>query len=83
MLADAGHDDVITHVVLLRTHADCTMAASIALTHHSFVMMGRATTSVTVSHDLYAELLVVADRLSAVRHLSRLCEHAMLTLSSH
>ena len=65
MLTGAGHDDVITHAVLLRTHADCTMAASTALVHHSFVMMGRAGTTVTVSHDLYEELLAAADRLSA------------------
>ena len=64
MLADAGHDDVIPHAVLLRT-ADCTMTASIALMHHSFVMMGRAGTAVTVCHDLYEELLTAADRLSA------------------
>ena len=66
MLADAGHDDVSTHAALLRTHADCTMAASIALMHHSFVMMGRASTTVKVSHDLYEELLAVADGLSAL-----------------
>jgi hypothetical protein len=33
--------------------------------HHSFVMMGRTGTTVTVSHDLYEELLAVSDRLSA------------------
>ena len=65
MLADADHDDVIIHAVLLRTLADCTMTASIALMHHSFVMMGRAGTAVTVSHDLHVELLAAADRLSA------------------
>ena len=65
MLTDAGHDDVITHAVLLQTHADCTMAASVALMHHSFAMMGRAGTTVTVSCDLYEELLAAADRLSA------------------
>ena len=65
MLTGAGHDDVITHAVLLRTHADCTMAASITLMHHSFVMMGRAGTAVTVSRDLYEELVAAADRLSA------------------
>jgi hypothetical protein len=58
MLADAGHDDIIIHAVTLR-------AASIALMHHSFVMMGRASTTVKVSHDLYEVLLVAVDRLSA------------------
>ena len=65
MLTDAGHDDIITHAVLLRTHADCSMTASIAIMHHNFVMMDRAGTTVTVSHDLYEELLAAADRLSA------------------
>ena len=40
------------------------MAASIALMQHSFVMIGRAGTTVTVSHDLYEELLAATDRLS-------------------
>ena len=65
MFADAGHDDVITHTVLLQTRADSTIAASITLIHHSFVMMGRASTTVTVSRDLYEEQLAAADRLSA------------------
>ena len=75
MLADAGHDDVITHAAFLRTHAECTMAASIALMHHSFVMMGRAGTTVTVSQDLYEELLAATDRLSvSLKQIARACD---------
>ncbi len=75
MLADAYHDDVITRAALLQTHADCTMAASMALMHHNFAMMGRAGTTVTVSHDLYEELLGAADRLSAsLKQIVRACD---------
>ena len=61
----AGHDDVITRAAALHAEADCTLAASIALTQVSSVMMGRDATSVIVSHDLYEELLAATDRLSA------------------
>ena len=82
MLADAGHDGVITSVGLLRTHANCAMAASISLMHHNFVMMGRAGTAVTVSHDLYEGLLAAADRLSASPYsypLVELCRGGIIT----